>query len=705
MTPDEFEAFRFALDMRPSTKECECPIHGGHHLRADRKADGHVVIYCHGAPGDPPSQTELWKALEEQGIWPPSEAPSHTVEELAQQMRDAAETKLEAEYEYRDPETGEVIAIKRRYRHPDGEKSFMWWLPGADKPGLSNLKEKDLPLYNAHGLKDYKDLKYVFLVEGEKAADALVDHEFLALCLPGGAATRDFSALDVLAGKNVVLWPDNDAPGRALMRAVDEYLRGLTKWTGFFQLPYVPDKADAFDYFEAGRTARDLTQDLKRYVLAEPRLTVLDDDCYEVRVPTAGGAIVLRFDDVTTSAAHTTEANIVIRLDIAGATPETFESRLNLWSSSAKDGLRRQLEEYYGVREKGFWLRVIHRACSMVLDTIRNTSGTVPLDLDSAPEAVEYVVHNLVTADPAPTLIFGKGGGFKSYLCLALGLCVAKGLPFVDFATQQRNVLYINLEPRGRKGIRRRIRRLLQGMGEDWADLHEHFHLWHRPGEVLAHQVSTLRRVIRERDVGLVIIDSAAAAIGGNLNAPDVTSQFFNAVSRLKTPTIIISHLRKDEDPRYAFGSVYFHNLAAACWGLQSEIDDDRHGGLVVFNNEKPSESAPLPPFGICIRFEDPNGPVRLGYSAEVPTNLKRGTVREQILNALADSDGLTAAELSAQLGIDIQQVRNKLNLYSRLFYTDGKRNQSFIWKVRHGAPGDPSAEGPEGDSPQTPNY
>lgn len=69
----------------------------------------------------------------------------------------------------------------------------------------------------------------VVLCEGEKAADAaavLLPH-YVATCWPNGTNSWQKADFAPLAGRNVLLWPDNDAPGLTCMDALAEHLRQL----------------------------------------------------------------------------------------------------------------------------------------------------------------------------------------------------------------------------------------------------------------------------------------------------------------------------------------------------------------------------------------------------------------------------------------------------------------------------------------------
>ena len=175
-----------------------------------------------------------------------------------------------AVYKYVDPETGEILAEKVR-KDP---KEFVWNGDGAD--------ERSLPLYNAHKLADFPLNKIVIFVEGEKSADALQELGILAVCLPGGAASKPTSTqLKILLGRRVAIWPDKDQAGRMLMRRVLERLRPIADKLYVIYPDDVPAKGDAFDWIQQSGTAKELVKEIEknpRHVLAEKQLNIINLD-------------------------------------------------------------------------------------------------------------------------------------------------------------------------------------------------------------------------------------------------------------------------------------------------------------------------------------------------------------------------------------------------------------------------------------------
>ena len=151
---------------------------------------------------------------------------------------------------------GEHVATHVREDKPDGTKKVFWKRPDG-KPGLNGTPTQDLPLYGIHELGDPA---LVVVTEGEKARDALTgalrkaglggpDEVAVVGTVTGAASAPSSEVLGDLEGKEVVLWPDADDPGRRHMEDVAWGLIGVTTKTIVYDWPGAKAKgADAADH-------------------------------------------------------------------------------------------------------------------------------------------------------------------------------------------------------------------------------------------------------------------------------------------------------------------------------------------------------------------------------------------------------------------------------------------------------------------------
>jgi len=167
--------------------------------------------------------------------------------------------KSTATWHIRDTK-GEVQAVHVRFDRDSG-KECLWRLPGANEWGLKGRKLPTLPLYGSERIKEWAEDSPVVLVEGEKARDALASIYAQTLgTVTGAESVPGPEALEVLRGRSVVLWPDNDEPGRTHMECIAVALQGIAAEVRIFEWPDAPDKGDVADHsavLHGGKKERD----------------------------------------------------------------------------------------------------------------------------------------------------------------------------------------------------------------------------------------------------------------------------------------------------------------------------------------------------------------------------------------------------------------------------------------------------------------
>lgn len=153
-------------------------------------------------------------------------------------------------HEVRDLE-GRVVAIHGRRGR--GKAKRVWWeRPGGEK-GLGGIPAADL-LYRAETLRELEPGSHVILTEGERAADALARRGIPAAGTVTGAGTVaapkaiSAKAAAMLAGLEVVIWPDADDVGQAHARACAEAIARAGGSVRILDWPDAPPAGDADDF-------------------------------------------------------------------------------------------------------------------------------------------------------------------------------------------------------------------------------------------------------------------------------------------------------------------------------------------------------------------------------------------------------------------------------------------------------------------------
>jgi hypothetical protein len=176
-------------------------------------------------------------------------AEESVAEQHSREDRDTVVRRVisRVDYAIRDA-TGSVMAIHRRTDYSDGSKSLPWLHPDGTLSSVDHpIAPAALPLYRSETLNG--PVTYVFITEGEKAADALARLGVVALgTVTGAKHTPSDESLALLAGRDVVLWPDNDDAGRRHMELIASALDGVAASVTTLDVPGLPDKGDAADW-------------------------------------------------------------------------------------------------------------------------------------------------------------------------------------------------------------------------------------------------------------------------------------------------------------------------------------------------------------------------------------------------------------------------------------------------------------------------
>ena len=654
-----------------------CPAHDDENPSMGVKEDtktGELVVNCRAGC----SREKIFLSLGADSSSPRPKAKSRKTKKTTGKRPSGG--KLVATYEYRSLE-GVPLALKKRYELTDAPKYFVWADPqDAEKSGLPNgLKEETLPPYNADKVRELKSKK-IFFTEGEKAADALGKaYNALSVCLPGGAGTKNIppEQLEILRGREIIIWPDNDPGGRSLMRTVVTALEGITTNTLTIS-PYVPPKGDAYDYVQAGHTKKDLANLIKETPRDPSVIEILDG--YEVAIPESGGLIKFRFENLE-YAPHKVEADISVWHEQVSI-PHRISLRQNLLSASSQEGFVRQLTKYFDEKDQTIWFRLVNNAYELILDKNRNREVDEWVMAPLPKNSNLYHIRPLMAEDGL-TVLFGMGGSGKSYVTALMALLTATGQELkignnVFVARNPGGVIYVDYEA-SRARLYRRMKALARGFGIEARLLDQaDFPVYYVSGGgiPLRQQVPGLRKLFKEkRDGRLLIIDSVGQATDGELKDEGPVSAYSNAILRIgATASLSIAHVTKEQGNEYPFGSIFWHNAPRMTWNTQLLNREDDELGMVMYN-KKTNDGKLNAPLGFVFNFsgdtEDPDFTVTLsqGDVKEMEERVKKGMGRAEEVDALLDEKPCTKEEIAKEKSWD-------RTIVSRLFNAENNKGR-----------------------------
>lgn len=164
--------------------------------------------------------------------------------------------------------------VATHHRDDSGEKKRIWWTDASGKPGLGEMKGESLPLYGAPAIARLPLGTPVVLCEGEKATDALTQHNIPAAgTLTGASGTPSIKSLEVLRGHKVVLWPDADTQGVKHMQRIGKQILAMGIEVGWFEWKDAPEKGDAADHPATTGGKESLLMELRGSLYTVPDFT------------------------------------------------------------------------------------------------------------------------------------------------------------------------------------------------------------------------------------------------------------------------------------------------------------------------------------------------------------------------------------------------------------------------------------------------
>lgn len=219
-----------------------CPAHPDRipSLSVGLGADNRILLHCHRGCDTP-------AILQAIGVSPADLFPDSDHSKPSGTSK-AGSAVNQTAYDYTD-EKGALLyrvirAPGKRFSQcrPDGQGGWIWKL-GDTRRVLYRLP--DLRNAIAEG-------RTVFVAEGEKDVESLRGIGLAATCNSGGAGKWPAECSKLLAGANVVILPDNDAPGRAHARSVAGSLADVAAEVRILELPGLPEKGDVSEWLRLG---------------------------------------------------------------------------------------------------------------------------------------------------------------------------------------------------------------------------------------------------------------------------------------------------------------------------------------------------------------------------------------------------------------------------------------------------------------------
>jgi RecA-family ATPase len=231
-----------------------CPVAGHGRGNGDKNPslsikedNGKLLFHCHGGC----DQHSVFDAVRERNLLPALQRQEYSLQLIKGELMTMPQ--LENEWEYKD-EQGETLFVKRRFK-VNSEKGKTYSLHKVDAAGnrKGSMTGARIVPYRLPELINAREAgRAIYLVEGEKAADALVSIGAIATTSHAGASHWPADITQYFTNAVVIVVPDCDAPGWKYAKRVVQALLPVAKAIRVldFNLPELGD--DAYEWVADG---------------------------------------------------------------------------------------------------------------------------------------------------------------------------------------------------------------------------------------------------------------------------------------------------------------------------------------------------------------------------------------------------------------------------------------------------------------------
>lgn len=365
------------------------------------------------------------------------------------------------------------------------------------------------------------------------------------------------------------------------------------------------------------------------------------------------------------------------------------QTKLNLLSDVGRNKLAKSLSERNNEID---WLSILKYITLLTVEHYRMGEpiqflGGVPQKLTS-----EYTLYPILE-DKEPTTIYADGGTGKSYVADYIAVLVHYNINGFKInkdehlVAQHSPVLYLDWEST-QQDHERRVWAIKQGLNCKFDE--KDYFFYRRCTQSLADDIQEIQRIVVDKNIGFVIVDSQVAASDGDQDKADGARRYYNALRSLNITSLTLDHVTKGNgmgmnDPKKPYGSAFKWNLSRSQFELKKFQEPGEQSIQLGLFHRKHNEGMLLKPFGFKIDFIRDGSKLSkvLFTSCEVPANTvigETGSLVNRIVELLTDVGQLPAMEISKRLKEDYNTVKARLNEKKELFKNYGKEGWGVLY-------------------------
>lgn len=378
--------------------------------------------------------------------------------------------------------------------------------------------------------------------------------------------------------------------------------------------------------------------------------------------------VSVQFDQLKRHRDGRFNARVKVSRQLADKNVNLYQGSLNLMAGRSRSQLAKTLKERLPKDVLDFE-RFIEEACRLAVEGAETTAAAEQLELSEEVTAEPSFIIYPIVPERLPVVLYGPGGGGKTFFAMYFALLAQNGLSFLNRPIKKQNTLYLDWEV-DRKEATRRFSWLGRQLQQETGGAIE-LPFYRKCLLPLADDISEIAAETEQHGIGLVIIDSAAMAAGGDISTAETTITFFNALRTICNPTeaasIVLTHVtkgerREDGKKRLPIGSIFFENLARITWELRTQ-EAEENALAVGFFSRKSNFDRKSPKFGLKMVFNENKATVTAISAEDIES--EEFTLEKMALEMMAKGP-MRIKTLADDLGATEGTIRNMLSRAKR---------------------------------------
>jgi len=240
------------------------------------------------------------------------------------------------------------------------------------------------------------------------------------------------------------------------------------------------------------------------------------------------------------------------------------ESKLNLLSNTARNSAAKTCQEHFDIGLA--WGTFLDDVIRLFREDRKKGNPIHNLKEGRISESSQYIIDPFVIQQQ-PNLLYGDGGLGKSWFALYLAALVSSGKRHGGLTPEPGACLYLDYEV-DRQDMTNRFLALCNGLNIDPPDFY-----YRKQDLSVVRDRNRLKQLVDSNNIRFVIVDSAAAACGGEPESANVATAYWNSLRSLNCSTLTIAHVSKAEASEKGasspYGSVFWRNYARNAWEIK----------------------------------------------------------------------------------------------------------------------------------------